>query len=101
MPAFVFQDRLVAAEAQALVAVFAVPAGMRRRAIVRVNHVTRRATAGAIIAWMIVRTHEAEQRIMQTRLLQVQKNGIDSIQRAETTLRESARRFAGRFSSCW
>src|SRR4051794_12722771 len=56
----------------------------------------RRAAAGAVITGMIVGPHEVEQRIMQARLLQVQKNRIDSIQRAETAFGKSARGFSGR-----
>ena len=81
----VAQAGLVAAEAQALVAVLAVVSGMGRRAVVRVDHVTGRATAGAIIARMIVRSQETEQGIVQTHLLQVQKNRINAVEGAEAT----------------
>src|SRR6267378_3611804 len=92
----VAQAGLVTAEAQALVAVLAVVSGVGGRAVVRVDHVTGRAAAGAIIARMIVRSQEPEQGIVQARLLQVQKNRIDAVERAEATLGQPAQRAAGR-----
>src|SRR5262245_57913580 len=50
---------------------------------------------------MIVRSHEIEQRIMEPRLLQVEKNRVDAIQRSEPALGKSAQRFAGRFKGVW
>ena len=58
MAALVFRNRFIDGEAETLVAVFAIPAGIRWRTVVRINDVARRATAGAIIARMIVRAHE-------------------------------------------
>ena len=52
--ALVLADGLVGGEAQALVAEFRIPAGVRGRTVVRVNDVTRRAAAAAVIARMIV-----------------------------------------------
>ena len=45
-----------------------------------------RATAGAIIARVIVRAQETEQRIVQARFLQAEKNRIDAVERAESAL---------------
>ena len=59
---------------------------LRRRTIVRVNHVAGRATARTIIARMIVRAHETEQRIVQPRFLQIEEDRIGAIQRAESAL---------------
>src|SRR5580765_2407129 len=92
----VAQTGLVAAEAQALVAVLAVVSGVGWGAVVRVNHVTGRATAGAIVARMVVRAQETEQWIVQARLLQVQKNRIDAVERAQPSLGQPAQRPARR-----
>ena len=97
MAALVFRNRLVGGETQTLVAVFAPPAGIRRRTIVRINDVAGRATARAIIARMIVRSQKSEQRIVQPRFLQTEENRIGAIERAESALGQAARRFAGRF----
>src|SRR6266576_4340110 len=60
-----------------------------------------RAAAGTIITRMIVRTHEVEQRIVQPRLLQIEKHGINTIERTEAALGKTARGFAGRFEWIW
>ena len=86
MAALVFRDRFVGGETETLMSVFAPPAGVRRRTIVRVNDVTGRATARAIIARMIVRSEKSEQRIVQPRFLQTEKHRIGAIQRAEAAL---------------
>ena len=54
MTALGFRDRFVGGETEALMSVLAPPAGIRRRAIVRINNVAGRTTARAIIAGMIV-----------------------------------------------
>src|SRR5580765_2559540 len=92
----VAQAGLIAAEAQALVAVLAVVSGVGGGAVVRVDHVTGRAAAGAIVTRMIVRSQETEQGIVQARLLQVQKNWIDAVERAQATLGQPAQRPSGR-----
>src|SRR5881409_2043745 len=67
---------------------------MGGRAIVRVNHVAGRATAGAIVAWMIVRAHKVQEWIVQAGLLQVEKDRVNAVERAETSLGEAAGRLA-------
>ena len=86
MAALVFRNRLVRGEAESLVAVLAPPAGVRGRTIVGVNDVAGGAAARAIIARVIVRAEEAEQRIVQPRFLQAEENRIGAIERAETAL---------------
>ena len=86
MAALVFRNRCVAGEAQALMPVLAPPTGIGRRTIVRVNDVAGRATARTIIARMIVRAEKAEQRIVQSRFLQTEKNRVGAIERAEAAL---------------
>src|SRR5437899_5388721 len=54
------------------------------------------AAAGAIVAGMIVRSHESQQRIVQARLVQVEEDGVDAVERAEAAFGQAARRFAGR-----
>src|SRR5262245_1534523 len=49
---------------------------------------------------MIVRAHEAKQRIVQSRLLQIQEDRINAIQRSEPAFRQTARRFSRRFRDC-
>ena len=98
MAAFVVTNAgLIARETQTLIAVFRIPAGVGRRTVIRVNDVAGRATAAAIIAGMIIRTHEAEHRIVQARLLQVQENGVNAVQRAESALGQTAKRPSRRF----
>src|SRR5947207_12334754 len=79
MPALGFRNRFIRRETQTLMSKFAPPAGICRRTIVRVNNVTGRATARSIIAGMIVRSEESEKRIVQSRFLQTEKNGIGAI----------------------
>src|SRR6266852_9246492 len=90
------QTGLIAAEAQALVAVFAVVRRVSRGAIVGVDHVARGAAAAAIVAGMIIRSHKTEQRIVQSHFLQIQDDRIGTNQRTEATVRQSAQRFARR-----
>ena len=96
--ALVFANRGIAAEAQALIAEFGIPTGVRRRAVVRVHDVARGAAARTVIARMIVAAHEVEERIVQAHLLQIQHDGIGAVQRAEAAFTEAARGFAGRFA---
>ena len=97
MPALVFRDRWVGAEAEPLMAVLAPPTGIGRRAIVGVDDVTGGAAAGAVIARMIVRPEKAEERIVQPRLLNAEQDRIGPVQSAETALGETTQRTAGRF----
>ena len=96
VPALVFANRLVLAEAQSLVAVFGVPARVRRRTIICINDVAGRAAARPVIARMIVRPHEVQQRIVQPRLLQIEQHRINAVERAETAFRQTTQRLAGR-----
>ena len=84
MAALVFGDRLVGREAKPVMTVFALPAGVRGRTIIGINDVAGRAAARAVIARMIVRAHEIEQRIVQPGFLQIQEDRIGAIKRAET-----------------
>ena len=96
--ALVFANRGIAAEAQALIAEFGIPTGVRWRAVVRVHDVARGAAARTVIARMIVAAHEIEERIVQAHLLQIQHDGIGAVQRAEAAFAQAARGFAGRFA---
>src|SRR5687768_14972436 len=73
MPALILGNGRIAAEAESLMAELAVIIGIRRRAIIRVDHVTRGATARAIITRTIIRSKKSEQRIVQARFLQTEK----------------------------
>ena len=83
-------DRRVGAEAQALVAVLRVPAGVGRRAVVGVNGVAGRAAAGAVVAGVIVRAEEAQQRIVEPRFLQAEEHGVGAQERAVAARAEGA-----------
>src|SRR5437763_1235686 len=74
-----FRNRFVSGKTQTLMSELAPPTGIRRRPIVRVNNVTRRAAARAIIAGMIVRPEKSEKRIVQSRFLETKENGIGAI----------------------
>src|SRR6266404_1922973 len=97
MTAFGFRNRFVSGETQTLMTELAPPTGIRRRTIVRVNDVTRRTTAGSIIARMIVRSEKSEKRIVQSRFLETEKNRVGAIQCSKSALGQSAIRFAVRF----
>ena len=101
MAALVFANRFVGGKTQALVAVFCIPAGIGRRTVIGVNDVARRAAAAAIIARMIVRAHEIQQRIVQSRFLQIQKHRIGAEQCAESAIAQTARGLAGFFKRIW
>src|ERR1044071_6334997 len=90
------QAGLIAAETQALVAIFAVVGRMRRRTIIGVDDMASRTAAAAIITGMIIGAHETEQWIVQPHFLQVQNDGISADDRAETAFGEAARGFARR-----
>src|SRR6266704_3321503 len=85
--------------AEAGVAELRVGAGVRRIAIVGVNHMTRRAAAPAIIAGMIVRARKREDRIEQSSLLQAKKNGIRAKFRAKAAVAEFVVGLAGIFGA--
>src|ERR1041385_4868679 len=61
----------------------------------------RCAAAGTIIAGMIVRTHEIEERSMQAHFLQIEINGIGAIECAKSAFRKTARRMPGRLEGIW
>src|SRR5438094_8465413 len=61
---------------------------MRRRPIVGVDDVASRAAAAAIIAGLIVRARERQQRVEKTSLLKSKKHRIGAEQRAESALAE-------------
>ena len=75
-PGSLLRNRRIGRCAFAHVAELRVLRGMFRRAIVGVDHVARRASAGAIIAGLVVRAREREQRIEQPRFLQAEKHRI-------------------------
>src|SRR5438270_4041902 len=94
MTALGFRNRFVRGKTQTLMTELVPPAGVRWRAIVSVNNVTRRATARSIIARMIVRPEKSEKRIVQSCFLQTEKDRIGAIQCSETALRKAAIGFA-------
>ena len=94
--ALVLRNGFVRGETESLVPVLAPPAGVRGRTIVRIDHMAGRATAGAIVARVIVRAEKSEERIMQPRFLQAEENRVGPVQRAETALGQAPERFAGR-----
>ncbi len=89
MPRLVARDGRVRLEAIALVAEDGVRPGVDRRPVVGINHVTGRAAARAIVAWVIVGPQEVECRIEQTGLLQPDENGVGAIPRAESARRSN------------
>src|SRR5690348_3670178 len=74
MTRFVLWDGRIGGKTQAVMPILTPPARVRGRSIIRVNHVTSRASTRAIVTRMIVRTHEAKQRIMQSGLLDAEKD---------------------------
>ena len=88
MAGFVSRNRRIGCRAVAAIAEARVWAGMLRRAVVGVDHVARRASAGAIIAGLVVRAGQRKQRIEQARFLQAEKNGIGAQLGAESALAE-------------
>ena len=79
------------------VAVLRILAGVRRVAIVGVNHVTGRTATGAIFAGMIVGTGKREDRVEQARFLQAEKDGIGAEFAAEAAIAELVIGLAGIF----
>src|SRR5882724_10394699 len=100
MSALRFGDRFISGKTETLMPVFAPPSGIRRRAIVRINHVASRATARAIITRVIVGSEKSQERIVQPGFLQTEKDWIGAIERAKTALRQTAIGFAVRFGAC-
>src|SRR6516225_2140094 len=101
MTALGFWNRLVGGETQTLMAELAPTAGIGRRTIIRVNDVARGASARSIIPGMIVRSEKSEERIVQSRFLQTEKNGIGAVQCSETALRKSSIGMAIWFLAGW
>ena len=75
--------------------------GVRGIAIVGVNDVARRASAGAIIAGMIVRAGQRHHRVNETRLLQTKKDGIGTQLGAKAAIAQLGVRFAGLLVARW
>src|SRR5438552_12207699 len=63
MAALGFGNGRISSETQTLMTVLAPPAGVCGRSIIRVHHMAGRAAARPIVAWVIVRAHEAEKRV--------------------------------------
>ena len=70
---------------------------MLGRFIVRVDHVASRAAAVAIVARLVVRARQAEERVEQSGFLQAEENGIGAEKCPESTLAELHIRPAGFF----
>ncbi|SRR5258708_37779870 len=68
---------------------------MPPRTVIRVNHVTRAAAAGAVVARLIVCSRQRHRGVEQSRLLQAQKNRVSAQQRPQTALAEFIVRLAG------
>ena len=68
---------------------------MDRVAIVGVDHVARRASAGAEVAGLVVRTHERQVRVVEPGLVNVEKRQVDPVQSAEAAIGEAVVRPAG------
>ncbi len=97
MARFVARNRRIVRSGETEIAESRVLRGMFRRAVVRVNDVTRRAAAGAVIARLIVCARQREKRIEQARLLQTEKDGIRAQLRTEPARAELVVRFARLF----
>ena len=81
-----FVDGRIGSGAGAGVAEGRISGGMRGIAVIRVNHVTRRTSAGAIIAGMIVGTRQRHHGIDEARFLQAEKNRIGAKLGAEAAV---------------
>ncbi len=92
-------DGWIAAGAAARVAEGSVRRGMQRITIVCVNHMTRRAPAGAIVAGMIVGSRQRHHRIDQPRFLQTEKNRVGAQFRAKSAVAQFVVRLAGIFTA--
>src|SRR5947209_5689574 len=101
MAALLFGNRFIAGKTQSLVPILAPPARVCWRSVVCINNVAGRTTAGTIIARVIVRAEESEQRIVQPGFLDAEKNRIGPVEGAETALRQSPQRSAIRFFRGW
>ncbi len=78
-----------------------VGAGMFRRTIVGVDHVAGAASAGAVVAGLIVGAGKRQQRIEQASLLQSQKDRIGAQFGAEAALAQFDLRLARLFFEAW
>jgi len=71
--------------------------GMFLRTIVGINHMASRASAGAVVPGLVVRSRKRQQRIKQARFLQTENRGICPRQRAKAALAEFNVRLSRRF----
>src|SRR5262249_13441815 len=83
MPGLVLGDGRVNRDAASEMTKGRIRSRVSGRAVVRVDHVTRGASARPVVARMIVGPEERQQRIVQTGLLYVEPYGIDPIVGAE------------------
>ena len=72
MARFVARDRRVGLRRHAFIAVLRPDGRVARVAVVRVDHVAARAARRAIVARVVVRAHEPQERIVEARLVHVQ-----------------------------
>ncbi len=82
------RDRRIGGRRRSEVAEFRVLAGVRRVAVVGVDHVTRRAPGGAKVAGVVVGAEHVQRRVQQARLLQSQEDRVGAQERAEPADRE-------------
>ncbi len=85
----------VGRKARALVAEAGIRPRMHGRAVVGVDHVAAAATAGAVVAGVVIGAEEIQRRIEQAGLLQPQKNRVGAIFRAQTAIAEAGAGPAG------
>ena len=88
MTRFIFRDRWVRRGAVTRVAELRVRAGVSGIAVVGINHVAGRTTAGAVVSGMIVGAGQGKHRIEQARFLQAEKNRVGAQFRAEAAIAE-------------
>jgi len=89
VPRLVLRQRGIGARRAAAVAGRGVGTRVHRRAVVRVHHVAGAAAARAVIAGVVVRAEEREQRIEETRLLRAEDHRVDAVERPRAAERQA------------
>ena len=88
MTRFIFRDGRIRRSAVTRVAELRVRARVNGIAVVGINHMASRATAGAVVSGMIIGAGQGKDGIEQARFLQAEKNRIGAQFRAEAAIAE-------------
>src|SRR5579871_2327451 len=97
MARFILRNRLIDGCGMAEISKPRILRRVRRIAIIRINHMARRAAASAIIARMIIRSRQGHHWVNQTRFLQAKKYGIGAQLRSEASIAQLVIGLAGLF----